>query len=747
MANTRISELVVATSLDSNTQNTLLVIVDKSSGTPVTKQVELQKIDNVLDFTVDKANSAAIYANGAFVQANAAFNQANSAIDSWSRIQSNSAFNHANLSFDHANAAFIQANTPTDVANSASLYANGAFEEANAAFIQANTPSHRANSGALYANGAFDKTNSAYETANASFSRANISYLSAETRLNVSNASTTTYRFDQYTGTNPTIYASPGKTVAFDLTFATGYSFTIKDSIGGSNVTVGLTHISPTGVVTLNDEAQGKDSGVLFWKVPYSGINQNFAYESTTDVSMAGTIVVEQSANAAFIVANSAFDKTNSAFDKANSANVLAQAAFDAANSAGGGGGANTGNVTFTDTTLSPPDGIDLILSAANSQVDIQSLDFRVETTDDVRITANDVFSLRNKSLTEPIQIITDYDGSAYAWDFDVNGNMTVPGDITVSGDVTGTIGASTLYVKAQPAGNTYIQLNENVDSAIRTAANLEIRTDVIDVTNIWKFDIDGTLSLPGNLLFSSACTSSEINFVPNSSGDGNGYTTIELRPDSSLSGTDQYLIIDPTAPGHIHVRSGGTQDSSSADLFFGGEYGHFKVSAGANASVSISSNSNVWTFDTDGTIVFPDSTIQNTAFTLSPTLNVLKIEEGVQESYSNLTSATGVVTHNCANGQIFYHTSPSDNFTANFTNLQLTEGYATSLTLVISQGGTGYIANTVQIGGSSTTIKWQGNTEPTPNVNSVDVISFSVIKTGAGDGDVIVLGQLSTFG
>lgn len=123
---------------------------------------------------------------------------------------------------------------------------------------------------------------------------------------------------------------------------------------------------------------------------------------------------------------------------------------------------------------------------------------------------------------------------------------------------------------------------------------------------------------------------------------------------------------------------------------------------------------------------------------------NALKIEQGVQESYSNLTSATGVVTHNCANGQIFYHTSPSDNFTANFTNLTLASGRATSLTLVINQGGTGYIANNIQIGGSAQTINWSGNTEPTANTNSVDVMSFSVLNNS---GTFVVLGQLSTFG
>jgi hypothetical protein len=113
-------------------------------------------------------------------------------------------------------------------------------------------------------------------------------------------------------------------------------------------------------------------------------------------------------------------------------------------------------------------------------------------------------------------------------------------------------------------------------------------------------------------------------------------------------------------------------------------------------------------------------------------------------EVFSSIADATGVVTHDCSSGHIFYHTSLDANFTANFTNLGLANGEATSLTLVLSQGGTAYIANNVQIGGAAQTIKWSGNTEPTGNTNAVDVQSFSVLRVG---GDYIVLGQLSTFG
>ena len=73
------------------------------------------------------------------------------------------------------------------------------------------------------------------------------------------------------------------------------------------------------------------------------------------------------------------------------------------------------------------------------------------------------------------------------------------------------------------------------------------------------------------------------IDSVANSSGDGIGYTTMVIKPDSSIV-SDQYLIIDPTAPNHIHLRAGGTQDQSTADLFIGGEKNFVRISDSANS-------------------------------------------------------------------------------------------------------------------------------------------------------------------
>jgi hypothetical protein len=74
----------------------------------------------------------------------------------------------------------------------------------------------------------------------------------------------------------------------------------------------------------------------------------------------------------------------------------------------------------------------------------------------------------------------------------------------------------------------------------------------------------------------------SKIDSIANSSGDNSGYSTMQLIPDSSLTENDQYLIIDPTVPSHIHIRAGGTQDDSQAELYLGGEANYVRVVDGS---------------------------------------------------------------------------------------------------------------------------------------------------------------------
>ena len=95
--------------------------------------------------------------------------------------------------------------------------------------------------------------------------------------------------------------------------------------------------------------------------------------------------------------------------------------------------------------------------------------------------------------------------------------------------------------------------------------------------------------------------------------GDGSGADTIKLIPDAGL-GTDQYIVVDPTGgePGHIHLRAGGTQDASSADLYLGGELTCVRVSDTSGivtvrtTSVGDPNITKDWAFESDGNLYFP---------------------------------------------------------------------------------------------------------------------------------------------
>lgn len=124
-----------------------------------------------------------------------------------------------------------------------------------------------------------------------------------------------------------------------------------------------------------------------------------------------------------------------------------------------------------------------------------------------------------------------------------------------------------------------------------------------------YKFDRKNTLTLPPSGTLSAdggAFNDGYLQWLGNASGDGNGYTTLELHPDSTRSESGQYLIIDPTAPNHIHIRAGGEQDNASAELILGGENSSFIVGAGFNPDVRITANNNQWTFTNYGSILFP---------------------------------------------------------------------------------------------------------------------------------------------
>jgi plastocyanin len=115
-------------------------------------------------------------------------------------------------------------------------------------------------------------------------------YLPAITSLAVGNSGASAYLFDQYAGNNPTIYAISGTTIAFKINSG-GHPFLIQDGTG-TNYNTGLVHVTSNGTVTTGAAAQGKDSGTLYWKVPF-GISGGYRYQCSLHAPMVGSISVK----------------------------------------------------------------------------------------------------------------------------------------------------------------------------------------------------------------------------------------------------------------------------------------------------------------------------------------------------------------------------------------------------------------------------------------------------------------------
>lgn len=119
-------------------------------------------------------------------------------------------------------------------------------------------------------------------------------YLPAITSLTVTNSGSSSFLFDQYSGGNPTLYAISGTTIAFNLDVV-GHPFLIQD-VAGDPYSTGLVHVSTNGTVSTGTDAQGKETGTLYWKLPQS-ISGTYRYQCQIHGTMVGTITVKQIAS------------------------------------------------------------------------------------------------------------------------------------------------------------------------------------------------------------------------------------------------------------------------------------------------------------------------------------------------------------------------------------------------------------------------------------------------------------------
>jgi hypothetical protein len=117
------------------------------------------------------------------------------------------------------------------------------------------------------------------------------------------------------------------------------------------------------------------------------------------------------------------------------------------------------------------------------------------------------------------------------------------------------------------------------------------------------------------------------------------------------------------------------------------------------------------------------------------------KIQQVAEKVTISATAATGTLTYDVITQAVLnYTTNASGNWTlnvrgdgSNSLDSIMDTGESITIAHLVPQGGTAYYNSAFEIDGSSVTPEWQGGAAPTGgNINSIDVYSYTIIKTGS---------------
>jgi hypothetical protein len=249
--------------------------------------------------------------------------------------------------------------------------------------------------------------------------------------------------------------------------------------------------------------------------------------------------------------------------------------------------------------------------------------------------------------------------------------------------------------------------------------------------THNWRIAASGTA---GNAItFTQAMTldaSGRLLIGTTSTYDFNGQANLVVAGTSN----NATITVASTTDGYIVFADG----TSGTDRYAGMiNYNHtsnymvFRTAATEQARIDSSGNLLVGTTAT----AVAKMTIVSTT---NPALTLPNIAEIATIS---ATAATGTINYDLTTQSVLYYTtSASANFTMNVRgnsgltlNSMLAIGQSVTMAFLCTTGATAYYQSAMTIDGTSVTPKWQGGTAPTSgNASSIDVYSYTIIKTAA---------------
>lgn len=127
--------------------------------------------------------------------------------------------------------------------------------------------------------------------------------------------------------------------------------------------------------------------------------------------------------------------------------------------------------------------------------------------------------------------------------------------------------------------------------------------------------------------------------------------------------------------------------------------------------------------------------TFTGTATFAAVTVNGALDANELRETVVPVTLSSNLATLDWTAGNLFYvSTAPTGAMTVNVTNVPTDVNKAMTINFIVTQGATGYLPTTFQIGGAAQTIRWPGGSAPSPTsgAGKIDIFSFTMQRTAA---------------
>lgn len=181
----------------------------------------------------------------------------------------------------------------------------------------------------------------------------------------------------------------------------------------------------------------------------------------------------------------------------------------------------------------------------------------------------------------------------------------------------------------------------------------------------------------------------------------------------------------------------GGTNHPAKLHLFANNSWENpqITVHTGSQITFNTSSFTSGYTYEFSGSVKLQNDILVDGELSIGSVNEKIVLNEGGGLSTYEL---------NYNNGSIFYLTGSLGTNDYNIINIPIDGQKAISLTFVIKQGSTPYIASGYQFDGANLNINWANGEIPTGNANKTDVIGLTAFRIGSSWD---VLGVHTTFG